>query len=360
MKNLIVHSLVLLWISSAEARPPQEAIDACNNLRDGNQCVINTPRGKLNGICQHPPHEPQTVCVPNHAARSSQTNRDAPPQRRTRQHTVTQSSGHEHDVAATVQPRSTSNVSISTAGNYRVLLANGIADHATGRFPNQSNPNSISAQRYQFRIPASPQLSGNIVQLGMHDFGLAINGVPFDPGAAEWYLGNRSSGWQYEPLSGAVPLGIDVNHAHVQPTGAYHYHGLPTLLLTKLVVSDSQHSSLVGWSADGFPIYALYGYQKTDNASSKVIEMTSSYRLKNGGRPTGGTHPGGSFDGTFVEDYVYVSGTGSLDECNGRQTVTPEFPNGTYAYFLTESWPVIPRCYKGTPSTDFTMQRTRR
>ena len=53
----------------------------------------------------------------------------------------------------------------------------------------------------------------------MQDFGIAVNGVPFDPGAAEFYLGDRQSGWQYEALSGAVPLGIDENYAHVQPTG---------------------------------------------------------------------------------------------------------------------------------------------
>ena len=27
----------------------------------------------------------------------------------------------------------------------------------------------------------------------------------------------------------------------------------------------------------------------------------------------------------------------------------PEFPNGTYAYFLTTEWPVIPRNFRGTP-----------
>ena len=42
---------------------------------------------------------------------------------------------------------------------------------------------------------------------------------------------------QYEALSGAVPLGIDANNAHVQPTGAYHYHGVPTGLLRDLGAS---------------------------------------------------------------------------------------------------------------------------
>jgi len=47
---------------------------------------------------------------------------------------------------------------------------------------------------------------------------------------------------------------------------------------------------------------------------------------------------------------------GDLDECNGRWCVTPEFPNGTYAYFTTvkpDGAPAYPynmgRRYHGNP-----------
>ena len=98
-----------------------------------------------------------------------------------------------------------------------------------------------------------PAQAGRATRLGLFNFGLCINGVPFDPSAAEWYLGQRGSKWQYEPLAGAILLGVDANNAHVQPTGAYHYHGLPTALLDALRVGPSRHSALVGWAADGFP-----------------------------------------------------------------------------------------------------------
>ena len=39
-------------------------------------------------------------------------------------------------------------------------------------------------------------------------------------------------------------------------------------------------------------------------------------------------------NGVFLEDYEYVKGHGDLDEHNGRFAKTPEFPEGTYAYFL--------------------------
>jgi len=168
-----------------------------------------------------------------------------------------------------------------------------------------------------------------------------LNGVPFDPGAGEFYLGDRSLGWQYEALSGAVVLGLDQNHAHVQPSGKYHYHGLPTLFLEEIGVEKGKHSPQIGWAADGFPIFALYG------GKEQVTTLRPSYRLKAGNRPTGDNQPGGQYDGTFTQDYEYVPGLGDLDECNAAMTVTDDFPNGTYAYFLTNDYPVIPRCLKG-------------
>ena len=36
-----------------------------------------------------------------------------------------------------------------------------------------------------------------------------------------------------------------------------------------------------------------------------------------------------------MEDYEYIEGTGDLDSHNGRFAITPEYQDGTYAYFLT-------------------------
>lgn len=273
-----------------------------------------------------------------------------PPARR---HTRVQSDGNPKLVPATSSPTIGNRVTIQIEGNYRVIRANGVPDHMTGAFPNGGNPHRIEAQDYVYRIPAKPTQADQITPLGMHNFGIAINGVPFDPGAAEWYLGQRNSRWQYEALAGAVPLGIDVSHAHVQPTGAYHYHGLPTTLLDTVKLSANQHSPVIGWAADGFPIYAIYGYAEARDPKSKIRALKSSYRLKQGRRPNGPGEPGGMYDGTFVADYEYADKLGDLDECNGRFCITPEFPQGTYAYFLSTAWPVIPRCYRGTPSADF-------
>ena len=242
-------------------------------------------------------------------------------------------------------------------GSERIIQGNGIPEHVVGRFPNRGNPHSIRRQSYRLRIPANPVPADEITSVNLRDrfgppnlpFGVAVNGVLFDPGTAEYWNGDRRANWNYEALGGAVPLGIDENHAHVQPTGAYHYHGLPTKLLNRLGVDPGEHSPQIGWAADGFPIYALYGYADPNNSESKIVPLLSSYRLKQGSRPGGGRAPGGKYDGTFVQDYEFVLDSGQLDECNGRFCKTPEFPDGTYAYFLTKDWPVIPRAFRGTP-----------
>jgi hypothetical protein len=48
-----------------------------------------------------------------------------------------------------------------------------------------------------------------------------------------------------------------------------------------------------------------------------------------------------------------VKGLGDLDETNGRTGVTPEYPNGTYYYVLTDNWPFIPRMFRGTADASF-------
>jgi hypothetical protein len=64
-------------------------------------------------------------------------------------------------------------------------------------------------------------------------------------------------------------------------------------------------------------------------------------------------------DNDFLGDHGFASGTNTydLDEYNGRWCVTPEFPNGTYAYFVAiaaDGTPVFPynigRGYYGSPA----------
>ena len=330
--------------------PPEEALNACRGVAEGAQCGFSAPHRDISGRCVVVPSG-QYACVPNHPP---------PHEREMRVHTQSQVSSTTILVAATESPVVAQEATISIRGTSRILQSNGIPGHDTGKFPNTGNPNRILAQTHRYAVSAQPALNDETTPLKGRLFGIAINGVPFDPGAAEFYLGEPSSGWQYEALSGAVSLGIDAHYAHVQPTGTYHYHGLPTGLLASLDVNPKSHSALVGWAADGFPRYALFTFHDPVDPESDILEMRSSYVLKTGARSSDNDGPGGTYDGTFIRDYRYDRSVNELDECNGRFGVTPEFPQGTYAYFLTRSWPVVPRCWKGTPSNDFNRRRPER
>ncbi|NDA69295.1 MAG: YHYH protein, partial [Verrucomicrobia bacterium] len=216
-------------------------------------------------------------------------------------------------------------VSIVIEGGFRVIRANGLPDHAPGQFPNRGNPNVIAVQNYHFRVPLQPKENTQFTPLRMHPFGVALNGVVFDPGAAEWWQMDPRSGWTLDPISGSQKLGVDRHNAHVQPTGAYHYHAMPTGLIER-VTGGKEKVALAGWAADGFPIYGPWGYGDAKDTNSVVIRLKSSYRLREGTRASG---PGGKFDGSYVEDFQFVKGAGDLDEANGRFGVMPEFPQGT-------------------------------
>jgi hypothetical protein len=105
--------------------------------------------------------------------------------------------------------------------------------------------------------------------------------------------------------------------------------------------------SLIGWAADGFPIYARYGHTTATDANSAIKVLASSYRLKT--LPDANRPPISMYGmGAFTQDYEYVAGLGDLDECNGRNGVTPEFPKGIYHYIATDTFPHLQRCVKGS------------
>ena len=97
-------------------------------------------------------------------------------------------------------------------------------------------------------------------------------------------------------------------------------------------ISSTDHSPIIGWAYDGNPIYGPYGY--SSKSGGVVSQMKSGYRLELGSdRPSINSFP----EGFFVEDYVHYTSEDEtiLDENNGRFCITPEYPNGTYAYFAT-------------------------
>ena len=105
-----------------------------------------------------------------------------------------------------------------------------------------------------------------------------------------------------------------------------------------------KHSPIIGWAMDGSPIYGPYGYSIANDSSSTPVKLSSGYsqiaiqslpansiRRRNSSPGLLGSYPPGS----FAEDYYYSGLTQGLDSENGRFCVTPEYPQGVYAYFMT-------------------------
>jgi len=259
------------------------------------------------------------------------------------------------------------------SGNNRIITTNSIPDHRVGLFgmvQGSLNPNAISEQNGNYTITMNPTEAATITPLlattgsgpnagPQYSFGILLNGVELDPVAAEPFphegIMSPNVNWEWNLEALNVNLGVDCNNAHVQPTGKYHYHGSPTLFLESLNVPTNA-MTLIGYAADGFPIYYKYAYADAYDNTSAVIEMSSSYQLKTGERGGDGvTAPCDVYNGVYSNDYEYMDGLGTLDALNGRYGVTPEYPTGTFYYVITDAFPSIPRYFKGTPSNDFSI-----
>ena len=102
--------------------------------------------------------------------------------------------------------------------------------------------------------------------------------------------------------------------------------------------------------------FSPYGYSDPTDDNSSVRILNSGYVLDPDNVVD---RPSGFSNGFFVEDYRFTN-AGDLDEHNGRYGRTPEYPNGTYAYFVgiaTNSLlPVFPYfigdTYRTDPSTE--------
>ncbi len=239
---------------------------------------------------------------------------------------------------------------MTVAGNERVMQVKSMPAHPID--PSFSYAAPPTAQDLTFRVSTRPRLANQVTELVTgYTLGVHLDSVTLETASASYYDNVFLGTWNY------VPDPLDRYGAHTHPVGSntddgdYHYHRVTDTWTS----NAGQHSPIVGWAADGFPVYLRYGYIDPTSARS-VKNLASSFRLKSGSRPSGAGNPGGTYDGTFVADYEFVKSSGDLDQCNGRLCVTPEFPDGIYAYFLTDQWPYIPHWLRGSPDSTFTPQ----
>ena len=262
---------------------------------------------------------------------------------------------------------STNNVYVNTTG----MPAYKIGPYLDG------NPNQAGNQNAIFRLPLNPTVNtGTKTPTTGGNIGIFINGVAmfdFRDGVAWSSTTNAPCGGPGNPACTGTPSwyrdailaerpGFDCSKGHPAGTN-YHHHQNPSAFDMDLVVlsnicnlydadglytiNPAQHSPLIGFTYDGFPVYGAYGYANA-NGTGGITRIKSGYQLRN---ITARTHWADGTDvgdgpavsatyplGYYREDYEWISHAGDesyLDIHNGRFCVTPEYPAGIYCYFAT-------------------------
>lgn len=263
--------------------------------------------------------------------------------------------------------------SVLYSANWVYVRTKGLPAYPTGPFLD-GNPSIATNQNAIFKVSLNPvQNTGTPTNTTGGNIGLFINGVAlFDyRDGVSWR--NATNSLAGGPLGGmgdnvwnrdavvAERIGFDCSKGH-PAMGNYHHHQNPSAFKLDLniiyticnlydadglySIDSTQHSPLIGFAYDGFPIYGAYAFQNT-NGTGPIVRMKSSYTLRNittrttyanGNTVTAGPPVSTQYPlGYFREDYQYNTPTATdyLDEHNGRFCVTPEYPNGIYCYFAT-------------------------
>jgi len=255
-------------------------------------------------------------------------------------------------------------------------------------------PTYPTNQHVIFKIPRCPVVPATKTLSGGGAVGVFADGVAmynnwdayYWNGTVDTNTGGTNGYWNRDAYVNEGPT-FDPANAHQPQSGQYHYHANPPALryelgdhvdfnsATKIYTEDTntptKHSPILGWAADGFPIYGPYGYSVSNNPNSGVRRMISGFVIRNGeygtsnltanGRTTipawaarlynvasnvmsgpavSTSYPLGRYmeDNDYLGDHGYVQGVDfDLDQYNGRWCVTPDFPGGTYAYFVSIS-----------------------
>src|SRR5438876_9363197 len=157
--------------------------------------------------------------------------------------------------------------------NYVYVNTTGVPSYSIGPWP--GNPNTASNQNYVFKIPRHPaQNTGTKTSTPLGPIGVWKNGVTMFNALDAMSYQNQNI-WHQNAAVVEGPS-FDSCLGHPQQAGAYHHHQNPKCLYT---ANSTQHSPLLGYAFDGFPIYGGYGYANA-NGTSGIKRLTSSYRLR--------------------------------------------------------------------------------
>ncbi|MFN0033310.1 MAG: YHYH protein [Flavobacteriales bacterium] len=237
-------------------------------------------------------------------------------------------------------PSNVSSVYYTTTDVY--VSATCIPDYDIG--PWTGNPNTAQDQDLTFMLTRNPvENTGTDIATPLGHIGVWKNGVTlFNARDAASY--NNLNIWHQNAIV-VEGISFDDCMGHPNQNGEYHLHLNPVCLYDH--TDGTQHSPLLGYAFDGFPIYGAWAYANNDGTGD-IVRMQSSYQYRNitnrttlsDGTILQANQYGPAINnqyplGYFTEDFEYIQNLGHLDDHNGRFCITPEYPDGMYCYFTT-------------------------
>ena len=223
---------------------------------------------------------------------------------------------------------------------FAYVKCTGIPSYTIG--PWAMNPNTPANQNWVFKIARFPVPDPTPSVAGNGQIGVLINGVVLFNGGDAMSYNNQNIWHRLAQYFEAVSF--DTSGGHPSPQRSYHYH----INMKKLYSPDSTaHSPILGYMFDGYPLYGPYAYENS-NGTGGIKRMRTGFVKRNittrTTLPDGTVLPSNQWGppvstqyplGCFTEDYEQATSNFDLDSHNGRFCVTPEYPAGTYAYFIT-------------------------
>jgi hypothetical protein len=206
-----------------------------------------------------------------------------------------------------------------------------------GWFMRSDFRNQITPQSHHFTIPLVPRAAPAPTEVPfLGSVGVSITGVPI-------YAPNEAADLGYGDAK--TDGRLDACNGHIGPNGGYHFHARPGCPFDQM--SDLR-SPIVGYAFDGYPI--LEPWVCTDGPCKDLRKIRGSWHNCVDDNCT--VVAVKKLDASWVlqkpdvkaawEKFGYVAGSGDLDQCNGRVG-----PDGSYAYYATDTFPYNVGCYHG-------------
>jgi len=217
--------------------------------------------------------------------------------------------------------------------SYLYVNSNGMP----GWFMRSDFRNEITPQNHHFTIPLVPRAAPAPTEVPfLGTIGVSITGVPI-------YAPNEAADLGYGDAK--TDGRLDACNGHIGPNGGYHFHARPECPFDQM---SEMGSPILGYAYDGYPI--LEPWVCTDGPCKDLRKIRGSWH--NCVDKNCSVVAVKKLDASWVlqkpdvkaawEKFGYVAGSGDLDQCNGRVG-----PDGSYAYYATDTFPYNVGCYHG-------------